>query len=486
MNSIFVDKMLETENVTKTDNGAKAYKSTNSFLLDLFGSIGAMRERSSNDIVSSFSKAFSEDKLLATKMCFYARDIREGLGERETPRIIWKWLACNYPDIMKKNLKYIPEFGRWDDMYCFVDTPIEEDMWRIIREQFSLDIEGCNNNKPISLMCKWLKSTNTSSKTSCELGRKTANALGFSIRNYQKILSKLRNYIKVTEHTISNNDWDKVKYSGVPSNAMKLYREAFFRHDESRFKEYLSKVSKGEEKINSSTLYPYDIVGEYMDKKVKNIDPVLEEQWKSLPNYIDGEHNIVVMADTSGSMYGTPLNSALGLAIYFAERNSGPFANVFMTFSRKPTFHKIVGNSLYEKIRNLNMSGWQRNTDFDAALNYILKVCVENNLKQEDVPKSLIVISDMQFDSCVWYNNTIYEKYVYEFGIHGYKIPNIVFWNVNSLRDTFQISSNVKGVQLVSGNSASTFKNLLKCTGSDPYELMLEVLNNARYSVIRV
>jgi len=226
----------------------------------LFGQIGAMRKRPDADIESAFSKAFAEDKLLATKMAFYARNVRGGLGERRTARIIFKFLAKLYPDVMKKNIQFLPLFGRYDDLYEFVGTPVENDMWRLIQEQWNLDIKNMKDNKPISLLAKWLKSVNTSSQESNKLGKLTAKNLGLSEKEYRKTLSVLRRYLDVTEVKMSHNQWSDINYAGVPSRAMSIYRNAFRKHDEDRFNAYIESVSKGEAKINSSTLFPYDIL----------------------------------------------------------------------------------------------------------------------------------------------------------------------------------------------------------------------------------
>ena len=320
MSEKFVNALRKEDNYTFTENGAIALKSTESALVDLFGQIGAMRNRTDADIEAAFSKAFAEDRLLATKMAFYARNIRGGLGERRTARVIFNFLAKVHPDVMRKNIQYVPLFGRYDDLYEFVGTPVENDMWALIKEQWSLDIDNMNNNKPISLLAKWLKSVNTSSDESNRLGKLTAKNLGLSEKEYRKTLSALRRYLDVTEVKMSHNQWDEINYEGVPSRAMAIYRNAFRRHDEERFNTYIESVSKGEAKINSSTLFPYDIIekmqlrtgwnGNYL--AVNHYDKVLEEQWKALPNYIEREHNVLIMADTSASMMGRPMATAIG------------------------------------------------------------------------------------------------------------------------------------------------------------------------------
>lgn len=389
-----VNALNAEQNKTKTTNGMNAYKSTNSDLLDLYGSIGAMRNRSDSDIIKAFTKAFAEDKLMAVKLSFYARDILQGLGERRISRLIWIYLAKNYPDVMRKNMRYIPEFGRWDDMYIFVDTPVENDMWNIVRTQFEEDFKNMLENKPVSLLAKWLKSVNTSSKTSVALGRKTANRFGLNYRQYQKLLSKMRAYINVLERKMSDNEWKDIKYQAVPSKAMNVYRKAFYKHDSEGFVKYLEDVKSGRKKINSATLYPYEIVEKYMYSYAYKKDDVLEEQWKALPNFANTDDNIMIMADTSGSMSGRPMATSVGLAIYFAERNKGAFAGTFMTFSSKPEFVSIKGNSLVEKINNARRASWQMNTNIEAAFMLVLNTAIRNNVPQSDMPKSIVIISD--------------------------------------------------------------------------------------------
>lgn len=487
----FVEGLKNESNWTTTENGAVALKSTTSSLVDLFGTIGALRSRSEDEITKMFSKAFSEDMLLATKMSFYARNVRGGLGERRTAREIWKFLANNHPDVMRKNIKIVPLFGRYDDLYEFVGTPVEADMWDFMVDTYNADVENMRAGKPISLLAKWMKSVNTSSDESKRLGRLTAKHLGLSYDEYRKTLSRMRKYIDVTERKMSAKEWDKINYPAVPSRAMNIYRNAFKRNDGGRFEDYISSVSKGEAKINSATLYPYDIVEKYMGAGywgyASKVDNVLEEQWKALPNYVDDNSNILIMADVSGSMSGRPMATSVGLAIYFAERNKGAFHNLFMTFSGRPELVEIKGKTLFERVRNAMGAHWQMNTNIEAAFNLVLNTAVNNNVSAEDMPKSIIVISDMEFDTCSdarrW---TFYDAMKNKFASHGYQIPNIVFWNVNSRHDTFHTQSNYKGVQLASGQSTSVFKSILKCADMTPYDAMVETLSDPVYDCVRI
>lgn len=487
----FVGAMRQENNKTFTENGALAMKSTNSSLVDLFGTIGALRSRNEDDIERLFGAAYAEDALLATRMSFYARNVRGGLGERRTARTIWRQMAVAHTDTMRKNLQFVPAFGRWDDLYCFLDTPIEKDMWDLIRAQFKADMADMAEGKGVSLLSKWLKNTSSKNETYATWGKRTARALHMSDKEYRKARAALNDYIGVVEVAMSKGDFSRITYSAVTSRAMMIYRNAFSRRDNERFEKYLESLSKGETKINSSTLYPYDIMEKYGlgttwsdHLKCGSFDTVLEEQWKALPNYVEGENNVLVMADTSGSMSGRPLATSVGLALYFAERNKGAFKDVFMTFSNHPKFVTVKGSTLQDKIRSVEAI--VANTNIEAAFNLILETSVRNHVPAEDMPKALVIISDMEFDSATRWNDTYYNNFVRMYHEAGYEVPNIIFWNVNSRHDVFHVACDKKGVQLASGSSASTFKTIMANIGKTPYQAMLDVLNGEEYSMITV
>lgn len=487
----FVGAMRQENNKTFTENGALAMKSTNSSLVDLFGTIGALRSRNEEDIERLFGAAYAEDALLATRMSFYARNVRGGLGERRTARTIWRQMAVAHTDTMRKNLQFVPAFGRWDDLYCFLDTPIEKDMWDLICAQFKADMADMAEGKSVSLLSKWLKNTSSKNETYATWGKRTARALHMSDKEYRKARAALNDYIGVVEVAMSKGDFSRITYSAVTSRAMMIYRNAFSRRDNERFEKYLESLSKGETKINSSTLYPYDIMEKYGlgttwsdHLKCGSFDTVLEEQWKALPNYVEGENNVLVMADTSGSMSGRPLATSVGLALYFAERNKGAFKDVFMTFSNHPKFVTVKGSTLQDKIRSVEAI--VANTNIEAAFNLILETSVRNHVPAEDMPKALVIISDMEFDSATRWNDTYYNNFVRMYHEAGYEVPNIIFWNVNSRHDVFHVACDKKGVQLASGSSASTFKTIMANIGKTPYQAMLDVLNGDEYSMITV
>ena len=483
----FSDVMREESKWTKTENGADAKNTTDSALLDMFATIGSMRSRSEDEIIRKFELAFKEDPLGAMRCLFYARDIRgNGLGERRVFRVLLPYIANNHTDAVMKNLNCIPEYGRWDDFYSLIDTPVEDEVWERIKLILDTDAILMEQGKSCTLLAKWLKKADASSPNTRKLGIYTAKMLGMSVYDYKRLCVKLRRYIDVVEQRMSANEWDTINYPAVPSRAMMNYRKAFARHDQERFDEYLNKVQSGEQKINSATLYPYDIVEKILYKHEDN--KVLEAQWNNLPDYVDGDVNAVVMADVSGSMSGRPMATSIGLAMYFAERNKGAYHNLFMTFSQNPQFVEIKGNNITQKINFISKADWKMNTDLEKALLKILDVAIENHCLQEEIPKSLIIISDMEIDRCARqaHRENFYDYVSRVYEEHGYKIPNVVFWNVNSRHDVFLADKNRKGVQLVSGQSASTFKNLIGCVDKTPVEMMYSVLNSDRYQAIRI
>lgn len=476
----------EASNVTVTENLAMAYKSTLSNLLDFFGNAGALRKRSESDVIQLFTKAFAEDKLLALKSLFYIRDVRGGQGERKTFRTILKWLADNYPDIVRKNLLNVPLYGRWDDLYTLFGTELESDAMKAMTAQLAADWHNMKGKESVSLLAKWLKSENTSSSDSVAKARKFRESLGWSSKKYRKTLSQLRHYIDVVEVKMCAREFDKINFGQLPSKAHLNYRKAFEKRVGESYKEYLARVEKGEDKINAGALYPYDILRTIVENQQSSTSlKAADLQWKALPNYLEGDGKGLVIADTSGSMHGLPLYVAISLAIYFAERNMGPFKDVFMTFSHNPCFHRLIGNNLLEKWNNLDQGGWDMNTNLQAAFDLILNTAVKNKVPKKDMPSVLFIVSDMQFDIASSSNDkTNFEVMKQKFERAGYKLPSTVWWQVDSRQNNVPITFSDSGVALVSGSHPSILKKICSAKFLNPMELMLSVITDKRYNPV--
>ena len=494
MNFAETIKPLDTTDAKLTENGARAYNTLHQPLVELFAQIGALRPRSEIEISNKFATAFATNPMLATKMMFYAGNIRGGLGERRTFKICLKWLAQNFPGIVEKNIELIPHFNRYDALFELVDTPAEKAMWEFIKNTLINDIKIAKENvistkrKGISLLAKWMPTETAHSKATKKLAYKAAAALGLTARKYRIILSTLRKEINIVETLMSNGEWDKIDYEVVPSYAMKNYRNAFQEHDPYRFEQYKLSLVKGVGKVNASTLFPYDLVHQYMNKGLYNIDTIIEAQWKALPNYVSGENNVIIMADVSGSMYGRPMETSIGLATYFAQHNNGPYAGLYMTFSSSPHFVTINKNdALHSIIRKVENTGVGFSTNLDAAFAKILSHARENNVSNAEMPKALVVISDMEIDPFFTgsYKLDFIQKWELVYKSYGYTLPQLILWNVEARNDTF-LSQN-DHVLFVSGQSASVFKNLCAALdGMTAYDLMIKTLSDPMYNCVQI
>ena len=489
-----------------TENGAAAYDSTaQGALLDLFSQIGALRPRTDREIEQKFAAAFREDKLLATKMLFYSGDIRQGgLGERRTFRICLRWLADNHPEIVNKNIELIPYFNRFDSWFVLCGTKCEKLMWENVAKTLAADMKAYNasvgtKHVPISLLAKWMPSENTSSEKTRQMAVKAQRALQLTPRKYRKMLSALRKHINVTERLMSAGEWAKIDYAKVPSYAMHNYGSAFAKHDYQRFNAYLQSVKKGEVKINASVLYPYDLVEKYMNSRVagtycgdcyvaRNEDAVVEAQWKAMPNYLTKPVNAVVMADVSGSMRGRPMATSIGLATYFAQHNTGHYRNQYLTFTSEPSFINLrEGASLLDCVKKIAEAGVGYSTNLEKAFLAILETAVNYRVPNSEMPKALVVISDMEIDKYMrpgrhWDFLDVMRK---RFASYGYALPRIILWNVNARKDTFLSQS--EDILFVSGQSTSVFKQLCQnLDGVTAYDLMIQTLNGPAYSKVRI
>lgn len=499
----------ELNNETQlTENGAVGYRTTGKALLDLNFSITSLRNKSESQIVDKFVDAFYEDKLLAMKWLFYCRD-REAIGERRTFRAIMKYLASNHPEVAKSVLALIPEYGRFDDLWIFLDTDLKDDVITLVKKQLNDDAKNMMENKPISLLGKWMASQNASSKETKRYAKILCTGLGLTQRQYRKTLSKLRAYLNVVEVKMSAKEWNGIDYSSVPSRANLVYNNAFLRNDEERRREYLAALERGDKnvKINASVLFPHDIVHRYVEggwyRNVKAKDTTLEELWKALPDYVNGAGNTICVADGSGSMTSTvggtnisALDVANALAIYFAERSSGQFKDNYITFSERPQLVNFSNaKSLKEKIEIALKHNEVANTNIEAVFDLILKTAVSKNMTQDELPQNILILSDMEFDSCAtsnyngrgWGyrrpNQTLFDTFAQKYAAHGYKLPRLVFWNICSRTGTIPVKENDLGVALVSGFSPAVVKMVLS-NSTDPFDCLLEQLNSERYDAV--
>lgn len=489
----FLDELHTNTNKTaRTANGALSNESTLHPLLDFFSKAGAMRGREP-EAFKLFQKAFDADPQSAIRCLFYLRDIRGGQGERSVFRYILNQLD---EDFVNEIAHYIPEYGRWDDV------PINKfTVENIIAKQLEEDLTNMKEGKSISLLAKWLPSENAG-KRSLISARKVAALLGWTgtpieksetaldkvvvtkypnLRTYRKNITALRKYYdNFLERLMSEKRWSEIDYATLPSQAHKKHVKAFLRNDETRYREYLSKVEKGEEKINSGTLMTYEL---YDMVQRHGQEKTADALWKNLPDYTRGT-NALVLPDVSGSMYGFPISVSVSLALYFAERNKGQFKDYFLSFSSEPKLHKVTGSTLSARLRSVQgATNWMGSTNLQGAFDEILRAAKTANTPPEEMPATLYIISDMQFDSACRNNDkTNLEVIKQKYKESGYEMPHVVFWNCNAWGDDSPATMYDEKVTLISGSNQSTFQHVVE--GKTPIELMLEVLNSERYAKI--
>lgn len=486
----FWEMLVQQDNVAFTENGDRALKSSLSGCGDLlfFGGMGKDPSTSVYEIENVFRNALSENPLYAIRLLFYNRDIRGGQGARRFFRIALQYLQKTDEKLCSEIVKYIPEYGRWDDLLCIINTgsnAVTETAMQLIKNTLIEDTKALKNGKSISLLAKWLPSENASSYETKKKASYIRTWLGMTSKEYRKTLSGLRAYLKVVERNISSKNYEGINYSCVPSNAMMKYTKAFERNDNARYTNYLELLKNGKAKVNASTLYPFDVIKEYKGYFLEN--PLTEAQWKALPDFFNGKKdNSLVVADVSDSMSGNPLNACIGLAIYIAEHNTGVYHDKFITFSHRPTLQTLKGNTLAKRVKNLSRAHWDMSTNLDSVFKLMYNTAISNNVSQDELPSMIYIVSDMQFDQCCRNaDKSTYTKWKEKFENAGYKLPVIVFWNVSDRCKTVPVKFNENGTMLVSGYSPAVCKFIMSDKKPNTSEdLIKSVVESPRYSCI--
>ena len=509
--SSFINAMKQEDNFKNTENGAVAKKSTMSKLYDLFALGGSYRSRTESDCIVLFKAAYQENPTYALKCLWYLRDILEGQGERRFFRVCLKWLATYDKQAVLRNLETIARdgFGRWDDLFVLFDTPCENAVMKLIENQLINDMKAYQAGAAVSLLGKWIPSENSSSAKTKHNARRIIAALHVTPREYRKTLSALRERIHVVERLMSQNRWNEIDFSHLPSRAGLIYRKAFERRDmiQQKYREFAKDTST---KVNAGKLYPYDVVREA--QKVMHCDSywnygsreprlddtqrlMVNKYWENLRNVFPAgeDFNAMVVCDTSSSMLSgasntaTPMQVAVSLAMYAAERANGPFKDHYISFSRNARLVEVAGADFCDKVSRIVRSNVCENTNLESVFDLVLNTAMQYRLPQKAMPKTLVVVSDMEVDRSAGISNkevfmeSMRRKWARKCG-NRYEFPDVVFWNVSARNDTF-LDDPKSGITYVSGCSPTLFTQIL--TGKTGIDLMLDVLNSARYKDIK-
>lgn len=503
------------KNVSITENGAIGYRTSGHALLDLNFAVSSLRAKHEDYIVANFVKAYYESPKYAIKWLFFLRDAREGLGERRSFKVILKYLAISHPAIAGAVLPYIPEYGRYDDALVLLETPLAGDVARMYREQLQADLAAMAENKPGSLLAKWLPSINTSSEATREYARKLCRLFKMNAKEYRHMLSKLRAYSNVTETKMSRSQWEEIDYNQVPAKANLIYDSAFMKRDGARRYSYYESLVAGEGKASVKGLMPYELVMREERSRYSGVclseEIMTELLWKKMVEEgFDNEWGLedaIVVADGSGSMMSKVSGNAKvtardvcnSLAIYFAEQLKGVFNNKAITFSNRPQFIDLSGaDSLKGKLEIMHAHCEVANTNIEAVFDLILELAQNAEIPREELPKQVLVISDMEFDAatcpCGWgfavdsswkkADSALFEVIEKKFEDCGYTMPRLIFWNVCGRSATIPKVSNGNGLCLMSGFSQNAMKIAANKAIKDPYKALLAVLDSPRYAAV--
>jgi len=462
---------------TVTENGMVTNSSSLNNCLDLFFKIGAYRAAEEKDIVRQFSLAFLESPLDAMRILFWSRDVRGGAGERRVFRVCIKYLAENHPGAVIKNIHLIPEFGRWDDVLELIGTNAESRALELISDALRLGNGLCS---------KWMPRKGPIANT-------LRKHMGLIPKEYRKILVGAT---KAIETSMCSKNWKEIEYSQVPSLAAARYQKAFLRNDGERYGQYVTDLTSTDPnkkvKINASAVYPYDVI-----KSLKRgIEEVANEQWKALPNYLEGSNEMILpVVDVSGSM-STPVNNkgslscldvSISLGLYISERNEGAFKDSFITFSETPQLQKLKG-SLLERYNQLQFSEWGMNTDLESVFSQILRQASLHQIDEKEMPKKILIISDMEFDSAINGERSLsaMEMIRAKYEEKGYQMPSVIFWNVQSRGNNVPVRFDETGTALISGFSPSIMASVLGGKSIDPNSIMFDTINLPRYKEVSI
>jgi len=509
----FFRKTLEI--LKRTWNNAVTNESTLNFNLDMFAYSSRDPKQDYEKNKNRFKNALIENDEIALANLLYTLDIRNGKGERALFKSYFSALIEMNKDCAIQILPYIPELGRWDYVFEGIGTEIEENVYELIKAYFMMDIKNYNENKPVSLLAKWLPSIKTHNKKNY-FAVKLAKKLNLTEKEYRKILSKLRDSLNIVEKHITNKEYEKIEYISVPSKAMVKYKNLFFTKDEVRFKEFIEEL-KDSKKAKYDNLFMNDFAKMYLDnlmkiginyfyertikeacrllfnnfflkdleensqillQNFKNEKNLINTMWKK-QSKIEFDKNVLVIADTSGSMEGTPFETAISLAIYISQNNkSEEWRNKFIIFSSDCIEYSYDKDAEFTDIID-NIPLIAENTNIDKVFKKILNDSIEKNLPQLD---EVIIISDMEFDMVQDKKDmSNFKHWKSEFAKYNYELPKIIFWNVARNVESFPVTKLDYGTCLVSGYSKNILKSIIDIENFDPIDIMLKTLEKKNY-----
>lgn len=479
---------------TFTENGAVSYATTGDPTLDLF--FKTCRSTPPSVLTSLLEASWKCNPLSTLKIIFHIRDCRGGKGERRlfTESLQWLLTSDTGTQVVLDNLENIPYYGRYKDLLSLVGTTVQNDVLRLWARTLKNDLELYNKGENVSLAAKYAPSERSGIDKKYHIVGTLASMLGVNKATYRtRYLVPLRKKIDIVETKMTQDirDWEKINFSKVPSLALLRYKKAFERHEPERFRMWLNAVKEGREEMNVGRLMPYQMVAQYIPQG--NRDETTETQWKTYVSKLKKtfpSRGILSVIDVSGSMYTTdkiqPIHVAISLGLLTAELTRGPFSNRFFTFSTDTKLEQIVGDSLYDKVKNIAASHWAMSTNILNVFTTLLQSAQMLSVSPENMPQTILILSDMQFDiACPDAGRTNWEQIHDMFSKSGYTAPHLVFWNLRGNTPDFPATKDTKNVTLVSGFSADILSMVVQGHDLTPLEFLKRtVLENPRYDRI--
>lgn len=476
---------------SKTDNNATALETTNNMFLDLFTNI--IRDCNYNVLDKLIFKCMENNPYRTIAIIFNARDRISGKKEKKISNDAYLWLKFNnYEKTYEYNIKnYINKYGSWKDILYIISVIYKNKSFndlfetKLFSEQLIEDRFNYDNEKLISLCAKWCPSENSYYQKKYNIYNKILYDIieingQYNIKNKNEFFRKtyltpLRNKINIVETKMCQKKWRDIDYEKVPSIATKKYKNAFIKNDKERYLEYLTNVSKGIQKINVTGILPHELVNYYLQDETRELDLTIENQWKTILDDMKQSglfNELIAVVDVSGSMFSAsngsiPAQVAIALGLLISNCCQGIYKNKVITFHSSPSFHEIKGTTLKEQVECIRKTEWGYNTNFELIANLIIKYGKENNLTDFDMPKKLVVLSDMQFDEAVRDDyeydkkdlELLYFNFSKKFRKNNYEVPKMIYWNLNADNSkSFPVNDKVKNTAIISGFSEQLLK----------------------------
>lgn len=525
--------------------GSDVYESTGDPRVDLSVALvrGCDDETIYNGLTSILSmpdKDALEDAIL---LAFQTRNIRGGKGERQLFKKMMLYFYDAFGSLFTPEfLELFPRYGCWDDLFQLATDKQTSESLRygilvLTKNQLEQDVQSLEQGKSVSLCAKWCPREDRMGDLYKQLAKMMypeIKKLSERHKTLRQTLSKLNVAAKTTEIKMCANTWADIVPKEVPAVCRQKHMKAFLNENKrgasesedrmvcrEHFQEFFAKAAAGEVKMNGAeTIYPHEVVSRILhllgnENSFPDEKNALIGQWLAIVNKAKeggALQNCIAMCDFSGSMSGLPKLICTALGLLVAEVNG---TNKILTFDSEPKWHTFPEGDIFQKVASISDElGQGLSTDFQKAMDLVLSDIVKQRIRPEDVPKDLIVFTDMGWDqACGSDKRSGYTGNRYRHNVKTEEVqthiemireafrrtgedmwsvpfvpPRIVIWNLRANYKDFHATSDEEGVVMLSGWSPSLFK-VLQEKGVEvmtPYQALRAQLDDPMYDAVRV